>query len=197
MDAPLHLVHRQELTDDARRCDEDILCAAAERIRCNLLHGGGIHLALCPRARVCTARIGDNGACRMRRNNRLGDVYGRSRNSVLRKCSRNGGLLFTVDHGNIEVAALLDARLDAGCLKSLRVGNPELCTLFAEHIFSSIFLQNYGYMGTRSSPARSSKPNAIFIFCTACPAAPLTRLSMAEKTMTRRVRGSICHARSQ
>src|SRR4029079_5505388 len=35
------------------------------------------------------------------------------------------------------------------------------------------------------SPAVSGQPSARVRFCTACPAAPLTRLSRAEKTTTR------------
>src|ERR1019366_8350863 len=36
-----------------------------------------------------------------------------------------------------------------------------------------------------SSPAASSSPNMMFMFCTACPAAPFTRLSMQLITTSR------------
>src|SRR6185503_5119431 len=39
----------------------------------------------------------------------------------------------------------------------------------------------YGFVPTNSRPVFSSRPNIKFMFCTAWPAAPLTRLSIAEK----------------
>ena len=54
-----------------------------------------------------------------------------------------------------------------------------------------------GYIGTKSRPIFSSKPQAMLKFWTAWPAAPLTRLSMAESTITRYVRSSMCQAMSQ
>src|SRR5262249_54984696 len=42
----------------------------------------------------------------------------------------------------------------------------------------------YGFVPTSISPVFSSSPNIKFIFCTACPAAPFTRLSKAENTTT-------------
>src|SRR5215213_1190427 len=40
----------------------------------------------------------------------------------------------------------------------------------------------YGFVPTSSRPVFSSKPNIRFMFCTAWPAAPFTKLSIAEKT---------------
>src|SRR2546421_8230983 len=40
----------------------------------------------------------------------------------------------------------------------------------------------HGFPPTSKSPARSSSPNIRFMFCTACPAAPFTRLSITEST---------------
>src|SRR5690349_13558110 len=45
--------------------------------------------------------------------------------------------------------------------------------------FGSPCLLGYGLLPASTRPARSSTPNIRFIFCTACPAAPLTRLSSA------------------
>src|SRR5215210_1311666 len=42
----------------------------------------------------------------------------------------------------------------------------------------------YGFVPGSIRPVFSSNPNIKFMFCTACPAAPLTRLSMAEKITT-------------
>src|SRR5688572_4401029 len=42
--------------------------------------------------------------------------------------------------------------------------------------------RSHGFVPTSSKPVFSSRPNMRFMFCTACPAAPFTRLSMAEKT---------------
>src|ERR1017187_8039402 len=39
---------------------------------------------------------------------------------------------------------------------------------------------DYGRTGTWRRPSDSSRPNIIFMFCTAWPEAPLTRLSMTE-----------------
>lgn len=65
--------------------------------------------------------------------------------------------------------------------------------------FKRIYLNNcieppllyYGNIGTRFNPAFSSSPNIIFMFCTAWPAAPLTRLSIAPIMITLLVLGSI------
>src|SRR5436305_459879 len=43
---------------------------------------------------------------------------------------------------------------------------------------------NYGLLPASIKPVRSSMPNIRFMFCTAWPAAPLTRLSIATKTIT-------------
>ena len=48
-----------------------------------------------------------------------------------------------------------------------------------------------GKNGTMPRPAVSAKPHMMFIFCTACPEAPLTMLSMVDITMIRSVAGSI------
>ena len=48
----------------------------------------------------------------------------------------------------------------------------------------------YGKRGTILSPAFSGKPHMRFMFCTACPEAPFTTLSIADKMITRPVRGS-------
>ena len=49
----------------------------------------------------------------------------------------------------------------------------------------------YGNIGTNSNPSVSFNPNIRFMFCTACPAAPFTRLSMAPIMIIRFVRLSI------
>lgn len=49
----------------------------------------------------------------------------------------------------------------------------------------------YGKVGTVASPMVSSKPSIRFIFCTACPEAPLTILSMADIIIILLVTGSI------
>ncbi len=48
----------------------------------------------------------------------------------------------------------------------------------------------HGYTPTGDRPAVSSRPRTMLAHCTACPDAPLTRLSMAARTTTQPVRGS-------
>ena len=48
----------------------------------------------------------------------------------------------------------------------------------------------HGYTPASGSPAPSGSPRARLAHCTAWPAAPLTRLSMADRTTTQPVRGS-------
>src|SRR2546428_5123792 len=48
----------------------------------------------------------------------------------------------------------------------------------------------HGCSPTNSSPAVSGKPSATFIACTPFPAAPFTRLSIAQSATTRLARGS-------
>src|SRR5438093_6686811 len=48
----------------------------------------------------------------------------------------------------------------------------------------------HGCSPTNSSPAVSGKPSATFIACTPFPAAPFTRLSIAQSATTRLPRGS-------
>ena len=55
----------------------------------------------------------------------------------------------------------------------------------------------YGRNGGVSNPMVSGKPIIRLKFCTAWPAAPLVRLSMAEMTMTRRPPPATRRARSQ
>src|SRR5215475_3233195 len=47
---------------------------------------------------------------------------------------------------------------------------------------------HHGFVPSNINPLFSSKPNIKFIFCTAWPAAPFTRLSNAENTTTCRPR---------
>ena len=60
--------------------------------------------------------------------------------------------------------------------------------IFHSFSFSAVF---YGNIGTRSRPSLSGSPKIRFMFCTACPAAPFTRLSIAPIIMIRFVLGSI------
>src|SRR5699024_2111382 len=55
----------------------------------------------------------------------------------------------------------------------------------------------YGKTGIKSIPVFSSIPSILFIFCTACPEAPFTKLSMTETTVTRFVRSSYVKPISQ
>ena len=57
-----------------------------------------------------------------------------SGNGILRKYARNSRLPLRIDHSNIEITALLDARLYPCCLESLRECHPGFCILLTEHI---------------------------------------------------------------
>lgn len=57
--------------------------------------------------------------------------------------------------------------------------------------------EDQGKSGTMSRPVVSAKPHIIFIFCTACPDAPLTILSMVDMMIIRLFAGSILKEISQ
>src|SRR5712692_8179120 len=50
---------------------------------------------------------------------------------------------------------------------------------------NSFYISLYGYRATAGNPVVSGKPYSRFAFCTAWPAAPLTRLSRQEMTRRR------------
>lgn len=50
--------------------------------------------------------------------------------------------------------------------------------------FPTNAVKNQGLSPTSINPAVSSKPHIRFMFCTACPAAPFTRLSITDNTTT-------------
>ncbi len=58
---------------------------------------------------------------------------------------------------------------------------------FLRHDFPAFF---QGYRERAGTPQSSGREQTRFMFCTACPAAPLIKLSIAERMMTRLVRGS-------
>ena len=71
-----------------------------------------------------------------------------------------------------------------------------ICILITNHDYINrrlfnLTLGDYGNIGGIRSPSSSGKPMIRFMFWTACPAAPFTRLSIAPITTTRFVRGSI------
>src|SRR5690348_12983756 len=68
-----------------------------------------------------------------------------------------------------------------------RVNPDTLATLRGDgHLFVRgeliLIFVRHGLVTTSFRPVVSSRPNIKFIFCTAWPAAPFTRLSIAEKT---------------
>ena len=75
-------------------------------------------------------------------------------------------------------------------LEVLKRTRPVVKTL-SEHYKLVLVSNFYGNIGTSSSPSSSGKPNKRFIFCTACPAAPFTKLSIAPIIIMRLVRLSI------
>src|SRR5690625_7638517 len=68
--------------------------------------------------------------------------------------------------------------------------------LFLDEFTSHLKLRQ-GLRGKCLSPLDSIKPNIIFIFCTAWPAAPSTRLSITDTVMLRCVRSSYVASMSQ
>ena len=113
----------------------------------------------------------------------------------------------TVQHCHI-LFVLFDSGMNTDCLKSFRRSNAALYYLhFHPPLFPQTLSQtpcshkhlanaaiqnrvSYGNIGAWQSPIDSSSPNIRFIFCTACPAAPFTRLSIAPIMMIRLVRKS-------
>src|ERR1044072_7600200 len=72
-------------------------------------------------------------------------------------------------------------------LASTRVDPDALATFSGDRHFLvrsqlKLVLIGHGFVPTSFKPVVSSRPNIKFMFCTAWPAAPLTRLSMAEQT---------------
>ena len=133
-DAVFHLVHRQRHADDARRSDDDVKRGAAECLGRDLLRGLGVFLALLTRAGIGTAGIGDNCMCRARGDDSLRCEDRCCRYGVLREGAGDDGLFLRIDDGDIEVAALLDAGLDASCLEALRERDARCVLEFVYHI---------------------------------------------------------------
>src|SRR4051812_39060408 len=88
--------------------------------------------------------------------------------AVRREHSRANTRTVTGDDRKVR-AELGDPRGDAGGPESLRRGNAHTST------------------PANRRPAVSSQPSAMFAFCTAFPAAPLPRLSIAHATIVRPV----------
>src|SRR5699024_10389960 len=57
-------------------------------------------------------------------------------------------------------------------------------------LFHRLLSPFYGHNGIKSMPVFSSTPISLFMFCTACPDAPFTKLSITETTVIRFVRSS-------
>lgn len=101
-------------------------------------------------------------------------------------------LPFVLDHPRM-VYTPLTASIEAGAqyvnvekqFMSICAGNVVTLPTLAS---SSL---DYGYTGAMSRPAVSGSPMARFKFCTACPAAPFTRLSRQLTTISVPVRWSI------
>ena len=159
-----HLVERQQHADHAGREDEHLLRVEVEQ-PARLGRGRErVELAALAGGRVRDARVDHDRL-------RLGDLE-----MLLRDDDRRGQHLVDGEHrradrrhgraddGEIEPLAP-DARGDAGGDEALGRGDAHTSTPASR------------------SPAVSGRPSARFAFCTACPAAPLPRLSIAQTTI--------------
>src|SRR5690554_5144573 len=83
--------------------------------------------------------------------------------------------------------SLLDPTCDSACLIAFGGGNPAL------YLLVHVIFSYRGFATHLAKPKGSSMPKRMFIFCTAWPLAPLSKLSIAPRAITRFVRGSTFH----
>ena len=95
--------------------------------------------ALLARAGIRTACIGHDGARFAVLDRRFGNVDGRRRHGILREDARDGSLLFRANHGDVEVAALLNAGLDARRLESLGKCHAFFCCCIRKHLYTLLY----------------------------------------------------------
>ena len=165
VDAGQHLGHRQGNADDARRRDEDVLGIDLERRPGTRGHGPCIRQARFTGAGVRVAAVGHDRPRPAARRHLAAVEDGRGLHLVAREHARHGRRLRGRRGDDREIQLLrLQAAVDAGGDEAPRGGHA------AAH----------GNTGPAWRPVVSGRPSITFMFCTACPAAPLTRLSMAE-----------------
>ena len=121
--------------------------------------------------------------------------------NILCKCSCTNRFLFRINHCHIFIClSCLNPGTKTCCFISLCGSNAtfyhshnnlQLQNIFTLYVYLvKIKIIVYGNTGGIKSPSVSGRPNNKFIFCTACPAAPFTRLSIAPIIMTRCVLSS-------
>ena len=154
------MVERQQFADKAGGAYRDIVCGCAQQLGDLFSSGLGLLIARLAGAGIGSARI-ENHRFDMAIGNDLAGPLHRSRTETVRReyGSRQGHILLTLDGGNA----------------SSHTGRGEsLCKRYT-HGATPIFV----------SPASSGSPNATFNDCTACPAVPRLRLSMAANASRR------------
>ena len=170
VDAREELLHREPRADHARREDDDLLRLEAERARGVHRSRPGIILAAASRRRVRDARVHDHGL-------RLGELQvaprdddGRGLDPVPRPHRAPHRRHERPDDRDVRLSGRPDPRRDARSREPLWRGDGHQTSTPESR-----------------SPAVSGWPNRRLTFCTACPAAPLPRLSSAQITIVRSV----------
>ena len=168
---------RQRHADHAGREDEHLLGSQPEEVRRPFRSGARVREALLARRSVRVPGVDDDGARLRALEVLLADDDRRRLDAVRREHRRADALAVAGDEREVG-AELADPRGDAGGPEALRGGDAHTSTPASR------------------SPAVSSKPSATFAFCTALPAAPLPRLSIAQTTIVAARRAVLVDARS-
>ena len=177
----------QQQADQPGGGDGDLARAVSAEDLGGLLGGGvGVLEALRAGAGVGAAGVEDDGGDLAALEDLLGPEDGGGLDAVGGEDARGGAAGPVVDHeGQVRVAALLDPGGDARRRESLAA-----VTLTALLFASALHPSQPAAARSRAtpiveSPVSSGSPRAMFMLCTAPPAVPLVRLSMALIAMIR------------
>ena len=164
-----HMVKRQKLTDQARGADRDIAVFGTYKRRDLLGRGLGLLISRLASACVCASGIKDNGFHMTVGHNPTRPLHG-SRAETIRSEHSSSRIQRTV----IDYKSQILLAFDCGNT-GFHAGRGKTLRKCYTHGATPIFV----------NPASSGSPSATFSDCTACPAVPRLRLSMAANASRR------------
>ena len=164
-----HMVKRQKLTDQARGADRDIAVFSTYKRRDLLGRGLGLLISRLAGACVCASGIKDDGFHMTVGHDLARPLHGSCAETVCSEHACGCVKRTVIDHESQILLAL-----DRGNASFHTGRGKTLCKCYA-HGATPIFVR----------PASSGSPSATFNDCTACPAVPRLRLSIAAKASKR------------
>ena len=164
-----HMVKRQKLTDQARGADRDIAVFGTYKRRDLLGRGLGLLISRLAGARVCASGIKDDGFHMTVGHDLARPLHGSCAEAVRSEHSGSHIQRTVIDH-----KSQILLTFDCGNTGFHASRGKTLRKRYA-HGATPIFVR----------PASSGSPSATFNDCTACPAVPRLRLSIAAKASKR------------